>query len=169
MQFISVGQNVAVLQIVKKTRGREEGERHTNTHGLKLPIFAAQSKSNWQLQSQLRFKVDDGPSKQHLWPNPNPCHDRWGGTCHVRRRRSERRNRWGTARYIAGSPFVCEEEGGGVGDRHVPGILPNLYYHTLSYEQCPEFKFRFIFFRLQMSCFSALCGPNEQKFGEPLT
>ena len=35
---------------------------------------------------------------------------------------------------VAGSPFVCEEEGGGVGDRHVPGILPNLYYHTLSYE-----------------------------------
>ena len=35
--------------------------------------------------------------------------------------------------------------------------------------QCPEFKFRFVFFRLQMLRFSALCGPNEQKFGELLT
>ena len=36
-------------------------------------------------------------------------------------------------------------------------------------EQCPEFKFRFVFFRLQMLRFSALCEPNEQKFGELLT
>ena len=33
----------------------------------------------------------------------------------------------------------------------------------------PEFKFRFVFFRLQMLRFSTLCGPNEQKFGEILT
>ena len=31
------------------------------------------------------------------------------------------------------------------------------------------FKFRFVFFRLQMLRFSALCGPNEQKFSELLT
>ena len=37
------------------------------------------------------------------------------------------------------------------------------------HNQSPEFKFRFVFFRLQMLCFSALCGPNEQKFGELLT
>ena len=34
------------------------------------------------------------------------------------------------------------------------------------YAQSPEFKFRFVFFRLQMLRFSALCGPHEQKFGE---
>ena len=37
------------------------------------------------------------------------------------------------------------------------------------YLQCPEFKFKFIFFHLQMLRFSAFCGPNEQKFGELLT
>jgi len=36
-------------------------------------------------------------------------------------------------------------------------------------DQSPEFKFGFVFFRLQMLRFSALCGPNEQKFGELLT
>ena len=35
------------------------------------------------------------------------------------------------------------------------------------HNQCPEVKFN-LFFRLQM-CFSALGGPNEQKFGELLT
>ena len=35
--------------------------------------------------------------------------------------------------------------------------------------QCPEFKFRFVLFHLQMLRFSALCGPNDQKFGEVLT
>ena len=37
------------------------------------------------------------------------------------------------------------------------------------HDQSPEFKFRFVFFTLQMLRFSALCGPNEQKFGELLT
>ena len=37
------------------------------------------------------------------------------------------------------------------------------------YNQSPEFKFRFVFFRLSMLRFSALCGPNEKKFGELLT
>ena len=41
--------------------------------------------------------------------------------------------------------------------------------HVVLYDQSPEFKFRFVFFRLQMLRFSALCGPNEQKFGELLT
>ena len=36
-------------------------------------------------------------------------------------------------------------------------------------EQCPEFKFRFVFSPLKMLRFSALCGPNEQTFGELLT
>ena len=36
-------------------------------------------------------------------------------------------------------------------------------------DQSPEFKFRFVFFGLQMLRFSALCGPNEQKFGEHFT
>ena len=31
-------------------------------------------------------------------------------------------------------------------------------------EQCPEFKFRFVFFRLQMFRFTALCGQIWQKF-----
>ena len=37
------------------------------------------------------------------------------------------------------------------------------------YVQSPEFKFRFVFFRLQMLRFSALGGPNEETFGELLT
>ena len=41
--------------------------------------------------------------------------------------------------------------------------------NNMNSNQCPEFKFRFIFFRLQMLRFSAHCGPNEQKFGELLT
>ena len=36
-------------------------------------------------------------------------------------------------------------------------------------DQSSEFKFRFVFFRFQMLCFSALCWPNEQKFGTLLT
>ena len=36
----------------------------------------------------------------------------------------------------------------------------------MTYLHSPEFKFRFVFFRLQMLRFSALCGPNLQKFGE---
>ena len=44
------------------------------------------------------------------------------------------------------------------------------YYDSqYRYDQSPEFKFRFVFFRLQMLRFSALSGPNEQKFGELLT
>ena len=39
----------------------------------------------------------------------------------------------------------------------------------LQYMRSPEFKFRFGFFCLQMLSFSALSGPNEQKFGELLT
>ena len=35
--------------------------------------------------------------------------------------------------------------------------------------QSPEVKFTFVFFRLLMLHFSALCGPNEQKFGTLLT
>ena len=37
------------------------------------------------------------------------------------------------------------------------------------HDQSREFKFRFVFFHLQMLLFSALCGPNEQKFGELFT
>ena len=36
-------------------------------------------------------------------------------------------------------------------------------------DQRPEVKFKFVFLSLQMFCFSNLCGPNEQKFGELLT
>ena len=43
------------------------------------------------------------------------------------------------------------------------GLPPE--YHV----QRPEVKFRFVFFPLQMLRISALCGPNEQKFGELLT
>ena len=39
----------------------------------------------------------------------------------------------------------------------------------LCFDRSPEFKFRFVFSLLQMLRFSALCGPNEQKFGEVLT
>ena len=38
----------------------------------------------------------------------------------------------------------------------------------ISHQPSPEFKFRFVFFRLQMLRFSALCGPNDQKFDELL-
>ena len=41
--------------------------------------------------------------------------------------------------------------------------------HFANHYQSPEFKFRFVFFCLQMLRFSALCGPNEQKLGELLT
>ena len=40
---------------------------------------------------------------------------------------------------------------------------------SMTFEQSPEFKFRFVFFRLKMLRFSALCGPNELKFDELLT
>ena len=40
---------------------------------------------------------------------------------------------------------------------------------TIHHGQSPEFKFRFVFFPLQMLRFSALCGPNEQNFGKLLT
>ena len=36
-------------------------------------------------------------------------------------------------------------------------------------KQSPEVQFRFVVFPLQKLRFSALCGPNEQKFGELLT
>ena len=51
-------------------------------------------------------------------------------------------------------------------DRHLVGSHP---VTMCDHEQSPEFKFRFVFFRLEMLCFSALCWPNEQKFGELLT
>ena len=35
--------------------------------------------------------------------------------------------------------------------------------------QSPAMSLRLAFFHLQMLCFSALCGPNEQKFGTLLT
>ena len=34
----------------------------------------------------------------------------------------------------------------------------------IPYQQCPEFKFRFVFFPLPMLRFSALCGQIRQKF-----
>ena len=48
-----------------------------------------------------------------------------------------------------------------------PDPDPDILYR--GHIRSPEFKFRFAFFSLQMLRFSALCGPNEQKFGELLT
>ena len=42
-------------------------------------------------------------------------------------------------------------------------------WQHMTYDQSTEVEFRLVFFPLQMFCFSALCGPNEQKFGELLT
>ena len=39
----------------------------------------------------------------------------------------------------------------------------------MEHEQSPEVEIRLVFFPLQMLRFSALCGPNEQIFGELLT
>ena len=40
---------------------------------------------------------------------------------------------------------------------------------TVTDNQSPAIKFKFVFFSLQMLCFLALRGPNEQKFVELLT
>jgi len=53
-----------------------------------------------------------------------------------------------------------------VAENGVQETIPELFKHE---QQSPEVKFKFVFFQLQMLRFSALCGPNEQKFGELLT
>ena len=42
-------------------------------------------------------------------------------------------------------------------------------YIVATYYQSPAFQLKLAFFPLQMLRFSALCGANEQKLGEPVT
>ena len=52
---------------------------------------------------------------------------------------------------------------------YVKDVISSLELVYVMDEQSTDFKFRFVFFHLQMLRFSALCGPNEQNFGELLT